>query len=1104
MARVRELFAQRSGGANDTGRDESPPEAKQAAQEETPEEKHSDVQSCPERRSKSEGSQFVFDSLETCSEPLLDVLHDTLPVHDYSSHSEPEKSESINLADSATSTGGESATDKPGNPLHSNDEPAPAESQNINKGVSKADESSQKQGTSYECTSSIAAEPDDSVISAASSESLVTLNNSFTFGTVVAPLYHQVFGRVGSESHTSGDWGNPVQSMLNVGDLTQSYPHTERRETRCTVPTDANGGNDKVHGNVIKTQESNQEFVDATPNSPPIVEEETGLSVTANDILDHAETLQDPSEIIHSEQRCTNSSELPKSISGDTVIHPHTANILNTDFLNPQIPTESLHLQGEAQEDNLTHDLQSQTTAETAQAQLPEHTCTQIKTNVDETLEQSDNEEVMTSLETSFMSLQPSQSVSECISDEADQQTSGSGANDCKYLDESNKDDYVGETATISPTTNGISEGDKLFEALHDLVPNHINNSATKESENSYVSCFEIVVEKDVTTPQISLETQEETNNVEEGNKVVNNSHKDETKHSAEIKVIGEVAESVSQAVISSYHIHGDMLTELKDEDTLKDEGIIVSEKIEHHEMEAAVSKQEDFCLADTTEVKNWEMMVEEEEKNILTDQNQSEAISLKAEETEAVEKDQGEPLEDTGIETASENIDTTEKEKEKTEDEMVGEIKAARQKENKAENADVSEDERRIGEEEIGEIVAGKEFDKELEYFQVKTAREEELAEEIEVEKKEEQVDTELEKEKHFAEIEEVSIERTNVQEEEEEMEGEEEMGIDLNDADEADVEWEDQVKPREENVEVENPDYKEEILVDETGESEIVDAESESMTIEDRENEVGRFEERSDITQNKVEDGLSALMNNVQDKRVIDKESTGEGQNAHTPTEMHLYKEEAFQSNENVTHDLPEAARDENESAAAEGGSRIFTDEPESEQTGHDSASAESDSDDEVELYMHCLRAVHTGAQAHKDRNKDTGFSVGKRPSVSRSKMLSTPMPSISESLDEEQQPLQDNQEDIDTTDIQPTAAALPASSGQESINGSVSWWREAFSCSNLSKTLLYATLLVVFVVVAYHYDFLACFGLYLISVVWLYYQGERQPAKNNNRMG
>ncbi|KAK9516375.1 hypothetical protein VZT92_024310 [Zoarces viviparus] len=471
------------------------------------------------------------------------------------------------------------------------------------------------------------------------------------------------------------------------------------------------------------------------------------------------------------------------------------------------------------------------------------------------------------------------------------------------------------------------------------------------------------------------------------------------------------------------------------------------------HTSDSETEKSESVNLADSatltgdrTEV-NWEMMVEEEEQNILTDEEESEAISLKTEK-------------------------------------------------NKAEDADVSEGKQKVGEE-IGEIMARKdreEVAKELEYVQdTNEAGEEDLAEEIEEEKREKQEEAELEKAKHFAEIHDVDTEKTNV-ENEEDIEGEEEIEIDLSDDDEAGVESEDQVKPREVNVEEENPDYEEDIFVVETGESEIIDAESESVTIEDGQNEAGCFEVRLDITQ-KLGDGLSAPVNNVQDKRAID------GENGHIPTEMHLYNEEDFQSKEAVTHDPTKAAGDENEAVAAEGGSFIFTDDPENDQTSHDSASAESDSDDEVELYMHCLRAVHTGAQAQTDRNKDAGFGEGKlRPSVSRGKLLPSPMPSISESQDEEQHPgrLLDTHEHVET--------ALPASSGQESIDRSVSWWKETFSCSNISKTLLYATLLVVFLVVAYRYDFLACLGLYLISVVWLYCQGERQPKQQiqqQNRM-
>ncbi|XP_032378117.1 protein phosphatase 1 regulatory subunit 3A [Etheostoma spectabile] len=975
LARMRDYFSQTNDGADDSERDESPPEAKQAAQEETPEEQHSDVRSFPEGSSKSEGSHFVSESLETCSKPHLDVQQDTSPAHNCTSNNETEESESINLADSATLTGGESVTDILDNP--SNDELAPAECQNINKSFSNAEE----------CD--IAAEPADRVISAVISESLVSQTNSFTFGTVVAPLYHQVFGRLESER----DQANPVRATLNSGIVTQSYTHTENAVTSSTVHTDAK--DDDVQGNGTETQEPNKECLDATTNSTAVEEEETNLSMTAaNNIMHHAETLQDPDDVIHSDQRRTNTPEVPKAISGERVIDVHAVNILNTHLLNPQIPTENLHLRGEAQEDNLTHE-------------LPDHTCAQTKTNLDVTLAHSETQEVLISQESSFMSLQLSQSVSECVSDD--------------------DNDDVGKTATIS-STNAITEEDKAF---HDVNPDHINNSATKGTDNSYVSSFEIVEEKNVTTTQISFETY----NVGEGYKLVKNLHKDETKHSAEMNVIGEVAESMTKATMSN-HIHGDTFLEPKNEDT---------QKIEHLEMEAAVAKQENLCFADTAEV-NYEMIVEEEEKNILTEEKESEALSLKTE--------------------------------------------------NKAEDADVFEGEHKTGEEDIGKIVAGKnreEVVKDLDCVQdIKTAGEEEVAEEIQVEKREEQEETELEKEKHFGEMQEVNIEKTNVRDEEE-IEEEEEMEIDLTNDNEASLEWEDEVKPREQNVEEENPDYKEEILVAETGGSEIVDAESETMII-DRGNEVGCFEERLDSTQNKVEDGLSALVNNVQRKRVIDKEHDG-----HIPTEMHLYKEEDFQTNKNVTHDLSQDARYESEIVAAEGGSCIFTDEPKSNPTSHDSASAESDSDDEVELYMRCLRAVHSGPPAQKDMNKDTGFSAGKRPSISRSKLLSTPMPSICESLDEEQHlsHLKDNNEDT-----QHTTAALPASSGQESSNRNVSWWKETISCSNISKTLLCATLLMVFLVVAYRYDFLACFGLYLISVVWLYCQRERRPEQQKQQ--
>ncbi|XP_063754305.1 uncharacterized protein ppp1r3ab [Eleginops maclovinus] len=949
MARVKDYFSQKNGGSDDTERDESPPEAKQPAQEESSEEKRSDVPSFPEESCKSEGSYFVSDSLETCSAPPLDVSNDTSTTHDYTSNSETAKSESV------------SATDISLNPLHLNDEAALAECRNINKCVSKAEEGN------------FAVKPTDSIILEVSSDSLVSEANNFTFGNVVAPLYNQVFGRVGSES----EQGNPVRATLNIGDLTQRNSHTEGRQTS------RRGHDDKVQGDVMmKHQKSKQEGLGVPPKSPQIEEEETCLSETVNNIKHHIETQDD---VIHLDQRCTITSKVPKNIAEDVVVHPRTSNISITET---QTPTESL--QREAQEVNLTQDLE-------------DRKFTQTKTTLSETLPESEMHNIMASLETSLLSPHPSQSESERASDEEDTQTSPIGENDCKCVEESNKEEDVGKTVIMS-TPNGISEENKLLDALHELYPKHINVWAKKES-------VKIVEEKENTPTSYDTE---------------------DSKHSVKVKVVGEVAESMTQARISN-HVHSDVFMELKDED---------SQKTEHHEIENAVPKKGDFCLEDSTEV-NWEMMVEEEEKSMLIDKEESEVIQLKT-----IEKDQGE-LEDTGRETASEIRDTKQTEKDNKDDQMM-EVTTANVKENKAGDADDLEGNNRVIEEEIGDILPGKhreEVEEELEYVQ-------EPAEEIEGEKNNKQEEIELGKVKHF----EVTIKKINIQNEEE-IEEEEEM----TDHDEACVEWEDEVKSRKENIQQEDPNW-EGVPVHETGESDIVHAEITEV------NEAGGSVERLDFTQNKDEDGLSALVNNEQNKRVTDKE------NGHIPNEM---QETDFQS----------STRDDNESTAAEEGSCIYTEEAEIDQTESDSA--ESDSDDEVELYMRCLRAVHSGAQ-----NKDAGYVQGLRSYVSKGKLLSTPMPSISESLDEEQHPgrLQDSHEEM--ADFQPTA--LPASTGQGSLNRHVSWWRETFSCSNVSKTLLYATLLVVFLVVVQRYDFLACFGLYLASVVWLFRQGERQPGQ------
>ncbi|XP_049578528.1 uncharacterized protein ppp1r3ab isoform X2 [Syngnathus scovelli] len=158
----------------------------------------------------------------------------------------------------------------------------------------------------------------------------------------------------------------------------------------------------------------------------------------------------------------------------------------------------------------------------------------------------------------------------------------------------------------------------------------------------------------------------------------------------------------------------------------------------------------------------------------------------------------------------------------------------------------------------------------------------------------------------------------------------------------------------------------------------------------------------------------------------------------------------------------------------------------ESEDAQSESDGASAESDSDDEVELYMHCLRAVRT-----KDPSADAAFNLSKRPSLSKTKALSSPMPPISEAAEEDRVGWCPESQADNVVRSPPTEPAGKNAARRDSCS----------SCSSISKTLLYVGLLALFALTAYYYDFLACFGLYVVTLVWLLCQGEKQSMKDNS---
>ncbi|XP_026058438.1 uncharacterized protein ppp1r3ab isoform X2 [Carassius auratus] len=160
-------------------------------------------------------------------------------------------------------------------------------------------------------------------------------------------------------------------------------------------------------------------------------------------------------------------------------------------------------------------------------------------------------------------------------------------------------------------------------------------------------------------------------------------------------------------------------------------------------------------------------------------------------------------------------------------------------------------------------------------------------------------------------------------------------------------------------------------------------------------------------------------------------------------------------------------------------------------------DNTSTESQTDDEMELYLNGLK----NSQQLVFREGARSGSYCKRASLSRGRPLA--MPSISESMDEDQP--NSSLEDLTNMeyDMELERATLPLVDGNEHvIRCNVLWWKEFLSYDNMSRVTGYTFLLIVFLVAAYYYDFIACFALYIITVYWLFRQGEEQPLKTSRK--
>lgn len=152
---------------------------------------------------------------------------------------------------------------------------------------------------------------------------------------------------------------------------------------------------------------------------------------------------------------------------------------------------------------------------------------------------------------------------------------------------------------------------------------------------------------------------------------------------------------------------------------------------------------------------------------------------------------------------------------------------------------------------------------------------------------------------------------------------------------------------------------------------------------------------------------------------------------------------------------------------------------------------------SDDEMELYMHALRAAQKSQlkDSTGPAKKEASLSVFKRASLSKSGRA---LPSITESVDEEDQITGQADEENASPQLIRNPARDPGH--EEPDTGEVDWeqWKQTLSLDNVSRVLICVLMFVLFIVTAYYYDFMACFVLYIFTAYWLCCQKETAQIK------
>ncbi|XP_035257238.1 uncharacterized protein LOC118218719 isoform X2 [Anguilla anguilla] len=216
----------------------------------------------------------------------------------------------------------------------------------------------------------------------------------------------------------------------------------------------------------------------------------------------------------------------------------------------------------------------------------------------------------------------------------------------------------------------------------------------------------------------------------------------------------------------------------------------------------------------------------------------------------------------------------------------------------------------------------------------------------------------------------------------------------------------------------------------------------------------------------------------------------------------DVHLHTDRAAAGGE-TEGDVTEAGE-----VFKEEGKRSVDGEDPDREAEEDNVSTDSLTDEEMELHMRSVKSAigpPLGRAALGSSGAMPGGGAGgKRPSVSRARVRPTALSPISESPNEDGDAAEEpGLPPAETAGDGGAATAAPPAEAVENAAGSyLSSWADAFWASHLGRTFLYVLLCALFFFTAYHYDFLACFALYLFSVFWLCFHGDKQRLQEANR--